>query len=401
MPTATPAEPLVLRFDAITAADVPRVGGKNASLGEMTRELGAAGIAIPPGFATTADAYRAFVQANALAPVITREIGALHAGLRPLRTVGATLRTAFLRGQLPAPVRTSVLEAYAALARAVGDPVPAVAVRSSATAEDLPTASFAGQQETFLNVVGEGPLLEAVVQCMASLFTDRAIAYREANGFDHAAIALSVGVQQMVRADVGAAGVMFTLETETGFPHAVLLNAAFGLGESVVKGITDPDEILLFKPALARPGSRPVLRTRLGDKARMVVLGDAHEPTRTVETPPVLRARFALTDDDAITLGRWAVRIEEHFARRAGHPVPMDIEWARDGMTGRLYILQARPETVHARSGAAPRVVRTLTDTAPVLARGRSVGEGIAAGPVRVLGRPPSPSRPGACSSRR
>jgi pyruvate, water dikinase len=395
MPPAGATEPLVLRFDAITAADLPRVGGKNASLGEMTRELGAAGIAVPPGFATTATAYRAFVEANALAPVITREIAALHAGVRPLRAVGAALRAAFSRGRLPDVVRRAVLEAYAALGRAVGTEAPAVAVRSSATAEDLPTASFAGQQETYLNIVGEAPLLEAVVQCITSLFTDRAIAYREANGFDHAAIALSVGVQLMVRADVGAAGVMFTLETETGYPHAVLLNAAFGLGESVVKGITDPDEILLFKPALARPGCRPLLRTRLGDKARMVVLGDAREPTRTVDTPPVLRARFALTDDDAITLGRWAVRIEDHFTRRAGHPVPMDIEWARDGITGRLYILQARPETIHARVEAAPRVVRTLADTSRVLARGRSVGEGIAAGRVQVLRTPAEPFEAG------
>lgn len=391
MPTAGATDPLVLPFEALAATDVPRVGGKNASLGEMTRELAAVGIAVPPGFATTAAAYRAFVAENALGPVIAREIGALHDSVRPLRAVGASIRDAFRRAQLPAPVRTAVAEAYATLGRALGVPSPAVAVRSSATAEDLPTASFAGQQETYLNVTGEAALLDAVVRCLASLFTDRAIAYREANGFDHAAVALSVGVQQMVRADVGAAGVMFTLETETGYPHAVLLNAAFGLGESVVKGVVDPDEILLFKPALARPGCRPILRTRLGDKARMVVLGDAREPTRTVDTPPVLRARLALSEDDAITLGRWAVRIEEHFARRAGHPVPMDIEWARDGITGRLHILQARPETVHARTGDAPRVGRRLTETSRVLARGRSVGEGIAAGPVCVLRSPADP----------
>ena len=378
-------DPWVLRFDELVATDVPRVGGKNASLGEMIRELAGAGVPVPPGFATTAHAYRAFVAENRLGPVIAREIAALHAGTRAPRDVGAAIRAAFRAGRLPDPMRATVLEAY----RALG--APAVAVRSSATAEDLPAASFAGQQESILNVQGEEDLLASVVRCLASLFTDRAIAYREANGFDHATIALSVGVQRMVRADAGSAGVMFTIDTESGFPQAVLINAAWGLGESVVKGTVDPDELLLFKPAIARHAPEPVLRRRLGAKATMMVLAEGELRTRTVDVPADRRARFALDTPDAITLARWAMRIEEHYSELAGRPTPMDIEWAKDGVTGDLFILQARPETAQARDVARSAPVRHLVESSRVLVRGRSVGTGIAVGPVRVVDGPEEP----------
>ncbi len=382
-------DPWVLRFDELIAADVPRVGGKNASLGEMIRELAGAGIPVPPGFATTAHAYRAFVSENALAPVIAREISALHDASRSLREVGAAIRAAFLAARLPDPMRDAVAAAY----RSLG--APAVAVRSSATAEDLPTASFAGQQETFLNVQGEAELLASVVRCLASLFTDRAIAYRETNHFDHASIALSVGVQRMVRSDAGSAGVMFTLDTETGFPQAVLINAAWGLGESVVKGTVDPDELLLFKPGIARGAPEPILRRRLGAKERMVVLGEGEERTREVDVPPDRRRRYAIDAADAVTLARWAMRIEEHYSELAGQPTPMDIEWAKDGVTGELFIVQARPETVQSRAAAKSAPVRRLLESSRVLTRGRSVGGGLAVGKVRVVRRPDEPFEAG------
>lgn len=388
----------VIPFARISADDLARVGGKNASLGEMIAVLSAEGVAVPTGFATTADAYRAFVAENALAPVIAREIAALHSGSRTLRQVGETIRHAFLAGRLPSPVRDAIAAAYRALQAETGLTKVAVAVRSSATAEDLPHASFAGQQETYLNVVGEQALLEACVRCLASLFTDRAISYREANQFAHESVALSVGVQQMVRSDIGAAGVMFTIETETGFPLAVLINASWGLGESVVKGSVDPDEILLFKPGLARAARCPILRKRLGSKETTMVLGtDASaSPTRVVPTAEADRKRFALSDDDAITLARWGARIEDHYSARSGHRVPMDVEWARDGATGRLYIVQARPETVQSRAGIRARVRRRVVGTSEVLARGRSVGTGAAAGRARVLRSPHDPFEDGA-----
>jgi pyruvate, water dikinase len=386
-----PTDPrLVLPFETITAQDVPQVGGKNASLGEMVRTLGAAGVAVPAGFATTAEAYRGFVAANGLAPVIRQQVAALHAGTSPLRAVGRAIRAAFLAGTLPTALREGIVRAYRDLCARERRPDVPVAVRSSATAEDLPHASFAGQQETFLNVTGEEALLAACVRCLASLFTDRAIAYRETHGFEHERVALSVGVQVMVRSDVGSAGVMFTLDTETGFPQVVLINASFGLGESVVKGTVNPDEILLFKPALAKGAATPVLRRHLGGKARKIVLADGDPPTREIDTPEDERARFSLSDDDAITLGRWALRIEEHYSGLAGRPVPMDIEWARDGITGALYIVQARPETVQSRPQEGRKRYRLL-EQGDVLARGRSIGEGIAAGPVRVVTSPGDP----------
>jgi pyruvate,water dikinase len=300
-----------------------------------------------------------------------------------------------LRGALSPALRKQIADAYAALCVREGVAEVPVAVRSSATAEDLPHASFAGQQETYLNVVGIDALLTATVRCLASLYTDRAIAYREAHGFGNARVALSVGVQRMVRSDVGSAGVMFTLDTETGFPDVVLINAAYGLGELVVKGSVNPDEFLLFKPSLARGAPTPILRRHLGEKAHRMVLGDASAPTRTEETASADRARFALSDADAIQLGQWALRIEAHYTARNLHPTPMDIEWARDGLTGKLWIVQARPETVVSAGRESPTVDH-LTEEGEVLVRGRAVGTRIAAGPVRVVRSPAEPFPAGA-----
>ncbi|MBI3791678.1 MAG: phosphoenolpyruvate synthase [Gemmatimonadetes bacterium] len=381
----------IRRFDDVGMDDVPLVGGKNASLGEMTRTLSADGIAVPEGFATTADAYRLVVAENGLEALITAHIAQLRAGREALAEAGAAIRAGFLAATMPAEVADEIRAGYRELCERTHEPSLAVAVRSSATAEDLPTASFAGQQETFLNVSGEDALLDACRQCHASLFTDRAIAYRERNGFGHLQVGLSIGVQRMVRSDRGASGVMFTLDTESGCPSVVLINAAYGLGENVVKGIVDPDEVWLFKPALADPARTPVLRVRLGEKAVTMVLGTGAHRTVNVATPEALRRRPALTDPECIALGRWAVQIEAHYAARAGHPVPMDIEWAKDGVTGALFIVQARPETVRSREAGAGASVFTLRRTAAVLARGRAVGSAIAAGPVRVLRSPTEP----------
>lgn len=386
---------LVLPFEALTAADVPRVGGKNASLGEMVQTLGAAGIAVPPGFATTAYAFRCFVSENGLDAVIAREMAALHDGSHALHEVGESIRMAMLRGSLSHDLRDAIVRAYRALGKAEGITDVPVAVRSSATAEDLPAASFAGQQETYLNVVGEEALLAATVRCLASLYTDRAIAYREAHGFGNARVALSVGIQRMVRSDVGSAGVMFTLDTETGFRDVVLINAAHGLGELVVKGSVNPDEFLLFKPALAKSAPSPILRRHLGEKAHRMVLGDAISPTRTEDTPEADRVRFALIDADAIQLGHWALKIEQHYTAINGHPTPMDIEWARDGLTGKLWIVQARPETVVSAGRESPTVDR-LAEEGEILVRGRAVGTRIAVGPVQVVRSPKDPFVAGA-----
>jgi len=389
-PTSSVAHPLVLPFEVLTAADVARVGGKNASLGEMVRTLAAVGVAVPPGFATTADAFRAFVRENGLDSVIAREMAALHDGSRALHEVGESIRSVMRHGVLSPELRDAIAAAYTDLCAREGVADLPVAVRSSATAEDLPTASFAGQQETYLNVVGLDALLSATVRCLASLYTDRAIAYREAHGFAKAQVALSVGVQRMVRSDVGSAGVMFTLDTETGFPDVVLINAAYGLGELVVKGSVNPDEYLLFKPALEKGAPTPILRRHLGEKSHRMVLGDAPAPTRTEETPLADRARFALSDADAIQLAQWAQRIEAHYTQLNGRPTPMDIEWARDGLNGQLWIVQARPETV-VSSGRESPTVEHLMEEGEVLVRGRAVGTRIAVGPVRVVRSPREP----------
>ncbi|MCW5717896.1 MAG: phosphoenolpyruvate synthase [Bauldia sp.] len=360
--------------------DVGRVGGKNASLGEMISAIGTMGVTVPDGFATTAAAYWHFVEANQLRPVLAAELGRLAAARSTLEEAGSAVRAAFVKGEWPADTAAAIVAAYRELGRRAGTANPAVAVRSSATAEDLPDASFAGQQETFLNVRGESALLDACRRCLASLFTDRAIVYREEKGFDHLKVALSIGVQLMVRADLGASGTMFSIDTETGFDKVVLIDAAWGLGETVVQGSVDPDSYIVFKPLLDRAGARPVLDRRRGGKTIKMVY--AAGGTETVATTAAEQAAFVLTEDETLTLGRWAVAIERHYGR------PMDIEWARDGETGKLFILQARPETVQSRHRAGAFRSYTVLNAGETLVTGLAVGDSAATGEIALVASP-------------
>ncbi|MQS07704.1 phosphoenolpyruvate synthase [Streptomyces alkaliphilus] len=370
------SRPLIRWFDDLTRADVPEVGGKNASLGELTRSLTPYGIRVPPGFATTARAHTDLLDAAHLRPRVEEHLATLRDG-RDLAPVGRAIRDLILRSPLPEELADAIKAAYRELGRRTGTTDPDVAVRSSATAEDLPEASFAGQQESFLHISGEEELLAACRRCYASLFTDRAISYREHHGFDHLAVALSVGVQLMVRSDRAGAGVMFTLDTDSGFPHVVLINAAPGLGESVVSGLVDPDEYQVFKPLLEMSGTVPVISRTIGSKLSKVVYGEpGDEPTVTVPTTPAERAARVLDDEEILLLARWAVAIEEHYG------CPMDIEWAKDGDTGDLHIVQARPETVQSRSGAATFRSYRLREHGPPLVTGFAVGDAIAVGEV-------------------
>jgi pyruvate,water dikinase len=372
-------------FSEVGIADIPIVGGKNASLGEMYRELTARGIRVPNGFATTAEAFQDFLRVGGLGDRIRTLLAGLDTrNIADLRERCARIRDAILATELPAGFAADILAAYDALS-GPGRTV-AVAVRSSATAEDLPDASFAGQQETFLNVRGHYALLDACRRCFASLFKDRAVSYRVDQGFDHGKVALSIGVQLMVRSDLGSAGVIFTLDTESGFRDAVLINAAYGLGENVVQGTVTPDEYCVFKPTL-RQGFKPILRKVAGSKEfKLIYDTGGSKLVRNVPVPPAERARFALDDDDILQLARWACVIEDHYSTKRGAPTPMDLEWARDGETGALYILQARPETVQSRRN--PAVIETFRLAAtpgPALVTGRSIGDRIATGPVRVI----------------
>lgn len=379
------AAPRFIRwFRDISLADVALVGGKNASLGELYRELTPAGIRVPDGFAVTAQAYRHFLSAGGLGDEIKQTLVGLDThDLTDLASRGRRLRESILSRPLPGDLSAEIASAYAELCRECGADTD-TAVRSSATAEDLPTASFAGQQESYLNVRGERAVLDACRACIASLFTDRAISYRVDKGFDHLAVALSVGVQKMVRSDLGAAGVLFTLDTESGFPDVVLISSGYGLGESVVKGRIDPDEWLVFKPTL-KTGHRPILKRAVGAKQEKLIYASRGASTRAVPVPAEDRARLSLSDEEVLTLARWGCLIEDHYTRKAGRPSPMDIEWAKDGRTGELFILQARPETVHAFARRTVRDVYTLGQKGVVLLEGRSVGERIGAGPVRVV----------------
>ena len=387
-----PSERLVVPFEQVGLADLADVGGKNASLGELIRELGAAGVRVPTGFATTAAAYRHLLRSNGLIGPLQELLGALDADdLAALQHAGKAARHLLLEAALPADLTDAILAAYRQLAAPDGT-LPAVAVRSSATAEDLPDASFAGQQETFLHIEGEEALLAACRRCYASLFTDRAISYRQLNGFDHLEVALSIGVQRMVRSDRACAGVMFSIDTETGFRDAVLLTAAYGLGENVVQGAVNPDEVLIFKPTLEQ-GFAPILSKRLGSKAIRMVVGPAQRgdgaPVHNEPVPQAERERFALSDDDCLTLARWACRIERHYSARRGTPTPMDIEWAKDGLTGELFILQARPETVQSRQQQAVlRSWHLAPHQADLLVSGRAIGASVSSGVARVIRHP-------------
>ena len=373
----------VLWFRDISLRDVPLVGGKNASLGELYRELRSTGVQVPNGFAITADGYRYFLHESGLEARIADQLRGLQTqDLAALAARGLAIRQLIAGTEMPVDLRNDILAAYDEL----GDGAAIdVAVRSSATAEDLPDASFAGQQETYLNVRGHAALLEACRRSFASLFTDRAISYRADKGFDQVPIALSIGVQRMVRADLATSGVMFTLDTESGFRDVVLINASYGLGEPIVQGSVTPDEYYVFKPTL-RQGFRPILQRARGTKEFKLVYDEGG--TRGVKTVPVApadRARLAMTDEQILTLARWACAIEDHYSLVRGAPTPMDIEWAQDGRTGELFILQARPETVHARQQVAAFEQYRLREHGRVLAAGRSIGSKIAVGRVRVI----------------
>jgi pyruvate,water dikinase len=377
----------VLWFDEITIDDIPLVGGKNASLGEMVRELGGRGVKVPNGFATTADAFRHFLREARLDDHIRTTLTGLDTrDVTDLSRRGHAARQAILAETLPADLQGAIAEAYR---RLQGDgPPPDVAVRSSATAEDLPDASFAGQQETYLNVQGIPALLEACKRCFASLFTDRAISYRADRNFDHFQVALSVGIQRMVRSDLACSGVMFTIDTETGFPDAVLISAAYGLGENVVQGSVTPDEYVVFKPTL-KSGHRPILQQTVGSKEfKLVYDVGGGRMVKNVPVPPADRDKLALTEDEVLQLARWGCAVEDHYSARRGRPTPMDLEWAKDGRTGELFIVQARPETVQSRKDRDVIETYRLGRRGAVLTSGRSVGEKVATGRVRVVHSP-------------
>lgn len=372
-------DPYVVALDALGMDDVDKVGGKNASLGEMIANLSSLGVEVPGGFATTAEAYREFLRSEGLGERIRERLDSLDVDdIGALTGAGADIRRWIIETPLPDKLRSDIAAAWEAMD---GGRDIAVAVRSSATAEDLPDASFAGQQETFLNVRGFDRLVEAIHHVFASLFNDRAIAYRVHQGFDHSQVALSAGVQHMVRSDLGASGVMFTLDTESGFRDLVFITASWGLGETVVQGAVNPDEFYVYKPAL-RDGKLPIVRKNLGAKAIKMIYSDDPAPGRTVETvdvPEEERMRFSLTDEDIVALARQALVIEDHYDR------PMDIEWGKDGTDGKLYVLQARPETVQSRSGRSIQRF-TLKSKSEVIATGRSIGQKIGAGTARVIG---------------
>ncbi|HJS89404.1 MAG TPA: phosphoenolpyruvate synthase [Steroidobacteraceae bacterium] len=381
-----PQRRFIRLFEEITAGDVALVGGKTASLGEMYRALKSRGVSVPNGFAITADAYRYMLtQAH-----VWEELRAALDGVRiddveDLARRGSRAREIVYSTGLPEDLKEEILDAYRALQREYG-PEMSVAVRSSATAEDLPTASFAGQQESYLNVSGEDELLDACRRCFASLFTDRAIHYRVDVGFDHFKVALSIAVMKMVRADLAASGVIFTLDTESGFRDVVLITGSYGLGENVVQGAVEPDELMVFKPTLLA-GHRAILRRALGSKKiKMVYAKDAgSEGTCNVPTVPAERERFCVSDEEALSLADQAIEIERHYSARAGAAQPMDIEWAKDGLDQRLYIVQARPVTGVAQKRGVALEEYVLSEKGKVLASGRAVGERIASGPVRVI----------------
>lgn len=379
-PDTPSAETPILWFETLRREDVAKVGGKNASLGEMVRSLGERGVRVPPGFATAADAYWRFVEAIALGEQIKARLAAFQSGKSSLAETGSAIRSAFLKAKWPEDLSAAIDDAYRQLGERIGDAEADVAVRSSATAEDLPNASFAGQQETFLNIRGKDALLDACRRCFASLFTDRAISYREAKGFDHLKVALSIGVQQMVRSDLAGSGVMFSIDTETGFDRLVLINAAWGLGETFVQGQVDPDEYQIYKPLLGDASLKPIVRKKRGEKkVKMIYARSADRPTRTVPTSAAERHEFVLSDTEILQLARWACEIERHYG------APMDIEWAKDGRTNELFIVQARPETVHSQAQAGAFKSYRIISKGRTLTVGLSIGGAVVNGEVCLI----------------
>lgn len=372
----------VIPLHKLGLSDAPIVGGKNASLGELLNVLSSAGVAVPDGFATTAAAYRHFTDVNRIEPPLCALLERFKDGKSSLRQVGVGIRQLFLDAGFPPELEIEIRGAYRALANSVGQDRPSVAVRSSATAEDLPGASFAGQMESFLNVCGEEELMEACRRCYASLFTDRAISYRETKGFDHLKVALSIGVQLMVRSDLAGSGVMFSLDTESGFPRVVAISAAWGLGETVVQGLVEPDRMMVFKPLLGGE-PRPIIEKTLGRKDRKLVYAARGKGrTRLVRTGKKERSSFVLGDGEVLRLAAWAAAIEQHYG------CPMDIEWAKDGVSGALFIVQARPETVHGAKSAASFELYRLREKGKRLLEGAAIGNAIVAGRACIVRTP-------------
>jgi len=377
---------LVLWFDELELADIPQVGGKNASLGEMRRELIPKGVSIPDGYAVTANAYRYLLKSSGIAEQMKQVLSDLDThDMENLNSRGRQIRSLIYNSPFPKDLEEAIIAAYGKLCEEYG-PDTDVAVRSSATAEDLPDASFAGQQETYLNVTGKEALLEACKKCFASLFTDRAISYRVDKGFDHLSIALSIGVQKMVRSDLATSGVIFSIDTESGFKDAILITAAYGLGETVVQGSVNPDEFFVFKPTL-KTGHRPILQKKLGGKEIKMIYatGEGGEATEIVPVPQEDRESFCLNDNEILQLARWTMIIEDHYSAEAGYFKPMDIEWGKDGRTGELFILQARPETVESQRDINVLETYILLESKEPLVTGTSVGARIGAGPVQVI----------------
>jgi pyruvate, water dikinase len=377
---------LILWFDTIQLSDLAQVGGKNASLGEMRKELISKGVSIPDGFAITAYAYRHLLSAAGISDQITKLLSDLNThDMKNLSERGQKIRSLIYNAKIPDDLHKEIIKAYKKLCEEYG-PNTDVAVRSSATAEDLPNASFAGQQETFLNIRGEDVLIDACKKCFASLYTDRAISYRVDKGFDHMSVALSIGVQKMVRSDLASSGVIFSIDTETGFKDAILITGAYGLGETVVQGTVNPDEFYVFKPTL-KTGCRPIIQKKLGTKEIKMIYASETDSESTVINPVALedRNRFCLTDDEILTLAKWTVIIEDHYSKKAGYFKPMDIEWGKDGKTNELFILQARPETVQSQKDVNVLENYVLLEKKEPIVKGTSVGSKIGAGPVHVI----------------
>ncbi|MCD6526049.1 MAG: phosphoenolpyruvate synthase [Desulfuromonas sp.] len=373
-------------FDELTIDDVPLVGGKNASLGEMYRELIPKGVKIPNGFAITAAAYRYVLDQGDARAQLHAALDGLHPeDMDELARCGALARDIVYNAGLPADLQQEILAAYHKLQQEYGSEM-SVAVRSSATAEDLPTASFAGQQDTYLNINGDDAVLDACRRCFASLFTNRAIHYRVDQGFDHFSIALSIGIMKMVRSDLASSGVMFSLDTESGFSDVVFITGAYGLGENVVQGAVDPDEFYIHKPTFAQ-GHKMVLRRSIGSKKIKMIYsaGDDKEQTHNIRTSEQERQRFCIDDEDVLVLADYAIKVEEHYSAKAGHNKPMDMEWAKDGLDGQLYLVQARPETVASQKTGSVLEQYVIKGSGSVLTRGRSVGTKIGVGRVHVI----------------
>ena len=370
----------VINFEELSNDDVSKVGGKNASLGEMLSRLSEKNVRIPKGFATTSKAYWNFLEKNDLKDKIKDILSSFENDDIPLEKAGKKIRRSILNSSFPEDIEENIIDAYKELCKEYDDEETDVAVRSSGTAEDLPEASFAGQQETYLNISGKDELMEACKKCYSSLFTNRAISYRNEKGFDHMKVALSIGVQKMVRSDKAGSGVMFTLDTDSGFKDAVLINAAWGIGENVVQGNVTPDEYMVFKPLLKKEELKPIVGKKAGKKEKkMIYAKDSKESVKNIETSSKEQRSFVLNDEEIIKLSRWAVAIEDHYEK------PMDIEWAKDGELDEMFIVQARPETVQSQKEKSSIKSYTLKETSDILSKGAAIGEAISSGKACIL----------------